>query len=96
MAEATSITCERVGILGQQTVYEIRATASTTETITIPTDIPVSATDKVRIIAVNNLTDGTSVTDATTYDDGNRQFTYTESGASDEDVSILFTAGNND
>lgn len=95
MAEATSITCERQAIVGQLVLYEIRATASTTETITIPTDVPVSATDKVRIVAVNNLTDGTSVTDATTYDDANRQFTYTESGAADEDVSILFLAGAN-
>lgn len=95
MAEATSITGKLIANVGEMSLYEVRAVASTTNTITIPSNIPVTASSKVSMIAANNLTDGTSVLDATVYDNQNTRFTYTESGASGEDVRILFYVSEN-
>jgi hypothetical protein len=88
MAEATSITAKLITNVGELSLYEIKAVATTTETITIPSNIPVTTSSKVSIVSANNLTDGT--VGVASYDDGNKRFTYTESGASDEDVRILF------
>lgn len=88
MAEATSISARLITNVGNMSLYEIRGVTSTTETLTIPASIPVKTTDKVLIVSGNNVTDGT--VGAVTYDDGNKRFTYTESGAADEDVRILF------
>jgi hypothetical protein len=94
MAEATSITGKLITNVGELSLYEVKAVASTTETITIPSNIPVTASSKVSLVACNNLTDGTHATSCV-YDDANTRFTYTESGASDEDVRILFYVSEN-
>ena len=94
MAEATGITGRLITNVGSLSLYEVKATATTTETITIPSNIPVATTSKVQLISCNNVTDGTVATSCV-YDDGNKRFTYVESGASDEDVRILFYVDNN-
>lgn len=94
MAEATSITGKLITNVGELSLYEVRAVATTTETITIPSNIPVTAASRVSLVSCNNLTDGTVATSCA-YDDANTQFTYVESGASDEDVRILFYVSEN-
>ncbi len=89
MVEATGITGRLIDNAGSLSVYEVKATATTAETITIPSNIPVNAASRVSLVACNNLTDGTQATTCV-YDDANKRFTYVESGASDEDVRILF------
>lgn len=89
MAEATGITGKLVTNVGDMSLYEVKATASTTETITIPSNLPVTTSSKVQLVSCNNVTDGTVATSCV-YDDANTRFTYVESGASDEDVRILF------
>jgi len=92
MAEATSITLRQLSNVGDDQLWEIKATATDGETITVPTGRAVTATSKVKIVSANNITDGTTFDGAlsVTYDDANRQFTYNESGASDEEVRIEF------
>jgi len=90
MAEATGISARLITNVGNLSLYEIRATTTTAETITIPSNIPVTTTSIVQIISANNVTDGT--VGVASYSKANKQFTYTESGASDEDVRILFYA----
>ncbi len=92
MAEATSITNRRIKQEGLFTLWEIKATASDAETITIPTTDPITTSSTVSVVCANNITDGTSPdgTLSVSYDDGNRRFTYDESGTSDEDVRILY------
>ena len=92
MTEATSITLERIHTEGEYTLYELKATATDGETITIPTaNTQITTSTVVQLVACNNVTDGTHATSCV-YSDTNRQFTYVESGASDEDVRILFYA----
>lgn len=96
MAEATGISIRRITNVGEMTLYELKATATDGETITIPSsETQITASTKVQLVSVNNVTDGTVVTDSCTYDDGNRRFTYNETGASDEEVRILFYASDN-
>ena len=94
MVEATGITGRLITNAGSLSLYEVKATATTAETITIPSNIPVTSSSKIQIVGFNNVTDGTDVSDSSTYDDGNTRFTYTETGGSDEDVRILFYVDN--
>lgn len=95
MAEATSITARKISSAGDLALWEVKATASTTETITLPSNVPATTSSKISVVGCNNLTDGTNLgTIACPYDDGNKRFTYTESGATDEDVRILFYIDN--
>jgi len=95
MAEATSITLERIATQGEKTLYELKATVSNGETVTIPTTATeITASSVVQVIGVNNITDGTDAGVASVaYSDTNRQFTVTDAGASDDDVRILFYVG---
>jgi hypothetical protein len=97
MAEATSITCEKV--MDTQNGWQLlclKATTTNGETITIPTTGDgawVNTSTKVMVVESNNITDGTSAgVVSVAYDDGNRRFTVTDAGASDDDVRILFLA----
>jgi len=92
MTEATSITVRQLSNVGQDMLWEIKATATDGETITIPSTVPVNTTSKIKIVSANNITDGTTFDGAlsVTYDDANKQFTFNESGASDEEVRIEF------
>lgn len=91
MAAATGITARQITNVGEDQLYEVVATATTTETILIPSNIPVTATSKVKVVSANNITDGTSLGPIViAYDDATTTFTYTESGAADEEVRIEF------
>jgi hypothetical protein len=91
MAEATGISARRLTNVGNLELWEVTATATSTETITLPSNVPATTTSIVQVIACNNVTDGTNLGTITCpYDDGNKRFTYTESGASDEKVRVLF------
>ena len=96
MAEATSITARKIDSSGDLELWEVKCVATTAETVTLPSNVPASASSKISVIACNNLTDGTNLGTITcSYDDGNKRFTFTESGATDEDVRILFYIDNN-
>jgi hypothetical protein len=92
MAEATGISAKQLSNVGDYMLFELKAETSTTETITIPSNVPVTTSSIVVPIAVRNVSDGTIGVAA--YSKANKQFTYTESGASDDDVRILFYIAN--
>ena len=96
MAEATSITLRMIHNVGDYTLYELKSTLSNGETVTIPTrHTQITTATRVQVVESNNLTDGTSAgVVSVVYDDGNRRFTVTDAGASDDDVRILFYADN--
>ena len=81
-----------IKIEGEYSLYELKATVSNGETITIPsTATQITTSSVVQVVGVNNITDGTSAGVASVaYSDSARQFTVTDAGASDDDVRILF------
>lgn len=98
MVEATSVTLRQLTNVGEDMLYEIATTsASSTNTLTIPTvNTEITTSSVVKIVSVNNTTDGTSQGDITTdYSDSSRQFTVTESGMSGDAVRIEFRVVNN-
>ena len=94
MTEATSITLRMIHNVGDYTLYELKATVTNAETITIPTAATqITTATRVQVVGTNNITDGKdSGVVSVVYDDGNRRFTITDAGASDDDVRILFYA----
>jgi len=91
MAEATGIEVRQLTNVGEDSLYEIKAIASSGETITIPSTEPVSTSSKIKIVSANNITDGTCLGAIDViYDDAHKRFTYTETGASDEEVRIEY------
>ncbi len=76
--------------------YLLKNTSVTTaETIPFdgPSNSPVIAEDKVIILSVFNFTDETSSAGtalSAEYDETNMHFTITESGASDEEIGVVF------
>ena len=95
MVEATGVSLRQLTNVGNDMLFEIRGTASTTETLTIPSSAPITSASRVKVVSANNTTDGTCLgAIAITYDDSTKQFTYTEAGASDEEVKIEFRVVN--
>ena len=94
MSEATSITLRMIRNDGDYTLYELKATVTDGETITIPTrHTQITTATRVQVVGSNNIEDGTdSGVVSVVYDDGNRQFTVTDTGAADSDVRIMFYA----
>lgn len=94
MTEATSITCKQLTNVGTDMLFELKAVATTGETVTIPTTGPggqISTSSNVKIVSVNNITAGTTLGAITlTYTAASRLFTYTESGKTDQDLRIEF------
>ena len=92
MAEATSIVCNQLVSASQYSIYELTCVATTAETATIPTTRTevTTGTTIVPLIAWNT-TSGTTIT-TLAYSAANRRFTITNSGMTDNNVSIVFVA----
>jgi len=99
MANATSITCEKVmDTMNGWMMFSLKSTLTNGETVPIPSSGDgswISASTKVMVLETNNLSDGKSGgVCSVVYDDSSKTFTVTDAGASDDDVRILFLARN--
>ncbi len=95
MTAATSITNRRISQEGLFTLWEIKGTLTNGETLDIPTADPITTSSTVSVVAVNNITDGTTFGIVSApYTSASRLFTITDAGASDDDVRVIYMVEN--
>jgi hypothetical protein len=96
MATITDATAERISNVGEEELWEVKATATSGDRINMPSNVPVLTTSKIKVVSVNNVTDGTSSGEGVEYSPlgTNIDLEYNGTGSSD-DIRIEFRIASN-